>query len=97
MGAGLSVPLICTTDATVIAPATRVVTVKDTPYNLTLTLTVNPPDYTPDGATLFQAGASITSLDRSILYSPGAIRTCARHGVLGGSTPRARISSVRRP
>ena len=97
MGAGLSVPLICTTDATVSAPETRVVTVKDTQYNLTLTLTVNPPGYTPDGATLFQAGASVTTLDRSILYSPGAIRTCARHDVLRGSTPRARISSVRRP
>ena len=77
-GLGLSVPLVCTTDASVTLPFTGIVTVEDPDYHQTLTLHVSAPASTPDGASLFQTGQSNTRLDRSIVYSSGTARPCAR-------------------
>lgn len=78
MGAGLSVALVCTTDASVEAGAQRTVLVRDTDFGLTLELTVEAPPYTPGGAALYQIGRSVTTLDRSIVYSASAVRICTR-------------------
>ncbi len=76
-GLGLSTALICATDATVAAPETRTVVVADN-YGPTLTLVVSASLTIPDGATLYQAGDSQTTLGNSIVYSGSGVENCGR-------------------
>jgi hypothetical protein len=74
IGSGLSDPLICSSTA----KTNKQVSVKDTGYGLELVLTVKPPSYVPDGATIYQQRASDLTLDRSIVYATSVITNCAR-------------------
>ena len=77
-GLGLSVPLVCTTDASVTRRYIGIVTVEDPSITRRSRWRSSAPASTPDGASLFQTGQSQTRLDRSIVYSSGTARPCAR-------------------
>jgi hypothetical protein len=91
LGAGLSNPITCSTSGAWVYPNTATISITDVSYPyLQLTLTLTPSEYTPGGASIYQQGNSQTTLDRSIVFTTGAIANCGRadassHVVSAGS------------
>ena len=80
-GMGVSAPLICTRNAT--DGVTKTVYVRDTSHGLKLKLKISPltENDKPNGAAIYQAGSSVTTLDRPIIYTEGNTDACDRSGV----------------
>ncbi|MCB0129021.1 MAG: hypothetical protein KDE58_42435, partial [Caldilineaceae bacterium] len=73
MGVGLSVPLSCSTNELLTT------TVRVRPSGPTLTITVTPPTFKPEGDAIYQTGSSQTDLAKSILLGRSTSSLCARY------------------